>query len=257
MSVKTLPRAQWRTSLRTLFASLLTCGSLLAASPAQAGTYTVSYSGGQGTLTQDESTQIQPYGNANSYGTGGTVSWGEKLLPDNTYVPTSGDAHCEGDITATFTWEPSDSSDEPPDKVVIAETSRATYYSSGNLGAFPTTKNADNGLGFSTVVGSIAPPNAPFFAIYGMSSGTRYQIKDDPGASFSITCSPSVQVAGTGSHNNSASGSIAVGYTATASPLEVTLFGGIGPQHHKRYLIGQLVTATVADGGLPASSFDW
>jgi hypothetical protein len=48
-----------------------------------------------------------------------------------------------------------------------------------------------------------------------------------------------------------------VSYQANAEPLEVVLSGGIGPKDAKRYLIGQLVTATLSAGGLQPTSYSW
>lgn len=92
-----------------------------------------------------------------------------------------------------------------------------------------------------------------------ISSGTRYQIKDQPGQSFTITSSPSAAVAGPAVAGTPTTngGTVDVRYTATASPLEVVLSGGIGPKNNKSFLIGQQVTGTVLTGGLTANGFNW
>lgn len=92
------------------------------------------------------------------------------------------------------------------------------------------------------------------------SQGTRYQIKQNPGASFTITCSPSASVSGTGAVGPpvvTGSGSASVLYSASAAPLEVILSGGIGEKNSKKYLIGQRVGANLVTGGLTPNSFSF
>lgn len=230
--------------------------------PVKAGYYTVSYSGGSATsITDSNGTVTHPYGLGNDsyYGGGEPFSWGAKMLPDGTFVPTSGSLHCNGAITATFTWQPSTADDTSPKSVVIAEASTASSSGSAMTIVAPTVFNNDNGLGFPAVAGPPPPPQIPITTLVKDSQGTRYQIKSQPGNSFSITCSPSVDIEGKGSvdPNGSGGGGGGVSYKATASPLELVLSGGIGSGDNKQFLVGQRVTGDLSTGGLQATSFDW
>jgi len=196
------------------------------------------------------------------YGGGGGFGYGAEWQPNNTVVATSGSVQCGGDITATFTWHEDDgqgSEDTPPQAVVIAETCAAQWFSWGDVAAMPTG-GSSNGLGFPYV--SLEPMvfGTYYWGLEGHSEGTRYKVKQNPGTSFSITCSPHVQVAGTGVVGPPQAGGVlngSVSYQANTEPLEVILSGGIGPQDGKRYLIGQLVTATLSAGGLQPTSYSW
>lgn len=141
---------------------------------------------------------------------------------------------------------------------MIAEASTASWTSSTTLGA-QATGSCSNGLGFPTV--STGPTGGPSYVTKGgLSQGTRYQVKQDPGTSFTIACSPAIQVGGTGAVGpplEVGDGTVSLSYKATAEPLEVVLSGGIGPKDGKQYLIGQKVTATALTGGLTATSYAW
>jgi len=134
---------------------------------------------------------------------------------------------------------------------VVAETCSTSWSTSSNAPA-TSTGSSDNGLGFGEVRN--AAGNG------GSSSGTRYKIQQNPGASFSITCSPKVVFSGTAAAGPPIVGGNGVGslsYSASAQPLEVTLSGGIGPKNGKRYLIGQHVGASLSTGGLTGGTFNW
>ncbi len=141
--------------------------------------------------------------------------------------------------------------EDPPSAVVVAETCSTSWSTSSNAPA-TSTGSSDNGLGFGEVRN--AAGNG------GSSSGTRYKIQQNPGASFSITCSPKVVFSGTAAAGPPIVGGNGVGslsYSASAQPLEVTLSGGIGPKNGKRYLIGQHVGASLSTGGLTGGTFNW
>lgn len=96
-------------------------------------------------------------------------------------------------------------------------------------------------------------------SVNGESNGTRYQIKEKPGASFTINSSPTANIKGSGvvGQESSNSGNASVNYKATATPLEIVLSGGIGARDNKSFLVGQLVTGSLATGGLTANGFNW
>ena len=237
---------------KTLCLTLMLCVG--ASTAANAGSYTVNYSGGVANFNDAFITGVNGYtdvpytvGTNGFYGGGGTARW------QGGSPPTSAHVTCEGQITATFTWQPTGNStdDPPPDKVVIAQqcnTSMSSYSYS------QATGTANNALGFPFVQDASVSNSAS-----GHSNGSLYQIKDTPGLQFTITCSPTANVAGTGPDGVpvSWSGSAGVSYKATALPLELVLSGGIGPRNQKRFLIGQRVTGTLSTGGLTASGWNW
>lgn len=159
----------------------------------------------------------------------------------------------------TFTWQ-GGADDPPPDKVVIAEEGNTSVSSSAvTPGTYATTVTCDNALDFPFKPG---PTYGPAYGASGTSIGTRYQIKDQPGQEFTITCSPSATVEGpasTSTSSNNSSGLVKVQYKATATPLEIVLDGGIGSNRSKRFLIGQQVSGSVSSGGLQVvpDSCDW
>ncbi len=241
---------------------------MLCARPAWAGWYEVTYSGGTITRTTLHGVETSLYGDTGGggYGGGWYVGWGTEAAPDGTTVATMGDVLCEGTITATFTWQsgepgyPAPIAEDPaPRAVVIKETGIASWNSDYSPNAVPSG-SAFNGLGFASQHRE-SPPDYNRLWQDNTSSGTRYQIKQDPGASFSIACSPSAHFSGTGAigpPEGSGDGENGVGYKASAEPLEVVLSGGIaGTLGRRKYLIGQHVGATLSTGGLTATSYDW
>jgi len=239
---------------------------ILCARPAWAG-YIVAYSGGSATLTSSSGTSSSPYSlntYSGSYGNQYTsTGWGTETGPGGTTVATSGSAHCQGEITATFTWQTnsygygggygggygSGAAEDPPRAVVVKETCEASWDSGNATG----TGSSSNGLGFAQQ--GYAPNGTG-----GSSSGTRYNIVENPGASFTVHCTPDALVSGTGvvgPPSDSGGGRSYVSYNASAEPLEVVLSGGIGTKNSKRYLIGQHVGASLSTGGLIGDTFSW
>lgn len=142
---------------------------------------------------------------------------------------------CEGEITATFTWAEDYVGEPPPDKVLVARYSSATFSASSNPGTGSGNRNNDLG---HTPSGNTQ-------------EGWKYEPVDNPGASFTVKCSPSATATG-----NVSAGAYVI-FRAIANPLEVNLAGGIGEPHNKKYLIGQKVTATITNGGLTPTSHSW
>jgi len=232
-----------------------------ASKSAHAGYYSVSYSGGLLTSENGGQVSTQPYQLIYNgfHGMGGGTGWETKTLSNGSVVATSGSVTCEGQITATFTWQPYGSNDAAPTHVVIAEEGRTNFGSgySGANPAAPTVADCSNALGFPVVVNA---PNPNFSG--GESNGVKYHIKSDPGESFTVNCSPFAKVAGTGivdpnGNHGTGGGNVLVGYKATATPLEIVLEGGIGPRNDKQFLIGQRVAASLQSGGLVASARLW
>ena len=174
------------------------------------------------------------YDSSGYWGGVGTLYW-------SSYNP-GGSAGCSEAIIATFAWvrdTPDD--DDPPQAIVIREECNAGC----NASTITAPEAASNDLGFPQVQNGTST----------YSQGVRYQIKTNPGESFDLHCSPSASLgAGTTSYGY---GSASVRYKADASPLDLILSGGKGTQKDKHYLIGQLCTASVVTGGLPATNFNW
>lgn len=134
------------------------------------------YSGGS---TTDPSGTAQPYSwSADGYG-GGT--------PGGTN---------SGQITATFTWQ---GGKAPPAQVVVREFGVAV--SSAGASPFPSPAgNASNGLGDPAITTNTTWPIGSGLFLYdqtkvsGLDAGgsriPHYRVIDQPGTSFSITCSP-------------------------------------------------------------------
>lgn len=191
------------------------------------------------------------------YSGGGMAVWSTKGTPPKA---TTGTATCTGDITTTFTWVPdqgNSTTDPPPTSVVIAEEGNTAVSSYNSVpDTVATTATCDNGLGFSFV-----PTTGSNNSKNGTSNGTRYQIKENPGSAFTIKCSPSATVEGTGIDwpPTTNGGNLSLRYKATALPLEVVLSGGIGPKNNKSFLIGQQVSGSISAGGLPVvpKSCNW
>jgi len=186
---------------------------------AWAAYYKVTYSGGTATWE----TGSAPYSLNNGW-------WSGSAAPSSS-PRFNAFASCTGAITTTFTWTPSYMGDpaQPPTKAVIYQEATATVSGSGS-------GTVNDGLGGSGGVGK------------------RFAIKDSPGPSFTLaTVSPSATI-GAFSYGVAIAG---VKYLASASPLEISLAGGIGLNNAKRYLMGQQVTASLVPGGLIPTSYNW
>jgi len=234
-----------------------------AATSARAGSYAVSYSGGNVNASGRTSPYTSSQDSPVSYGGGGSFGWGTSTTSDGTVVPWSGDLHCDGAITATFTWS-GGADDPPPTSVVIMEQSSVIAGGVAMSNGLPSTFTLDSGVDFNPVTGSPTPASgASYVNLNSSSGGTRYKIKEAPGLSFSITCSPSLEVVGIDMSvagppsNGGGSGRGGISYQATATPLEIVLSGGIGARDQKKFLIGQQVTATIATGGLTATNANY
>ena len=186
------PPFRWR----FLTCLLLPITFLAAAPPAAlAGSYEVSYSGGTCSVTSSSSSNPPvPYTldtSTGKFGGGsGAAAWGYQTNPDGTKTATSGKVECKGEITATLVWSTS-TNEPPPQCVIVVEECNAHYTVGGNNDTH--TGNASNGLQDAEV-----PSGSPPYSVGGTSSGTHYWVKNNPGASFDVTCSPSATIQGTG-----------------------------------------------------------
>ena len=210
----------------------LFCAFVLMAGVAHAGIYTVSYSGGTWTL---DGVSSNYNGSGGSWGGGGGAAHS---------------ASCQGAITATFTWQANDPSDVPPDVVIVEETATAT---ATYFGAKPTGTGsavADNGLGSTPVVVNNPTPGGLDYEITSM--GTKYTIKNSPGATFTMTGSPTATSSVT-------LGSCTAGVSYSAIPHVVNLIvAGTTPSPgEKNILIGQGASAFLDCPGVTFQNIAW
>jgi hypothetical protein len=228
-------------------------GLLIAAiltSIAWAGSYSVEYSGGRAKIESIDygpdpdvplPTWYKPYGDQ----VGG--KWGVLASPKDCEggmgpVTLGGKASCGEEITATFQWSgPGD----PPSSVVVKEECVATF--SGPSGARDTTL---------PVIGYTTTPETSEI-------GVRWTVRNNPGQSFTVTCTPTSYVEAPYPTRTGTS----ISYKATAYPAEIVLTGGIGTNSAKKYLVGQQLHAELVcpetpvlyqwsvDGGEPFAEF--
>lgn len=222
--------------------------------PALAGTYKVTYSGGKFLSRENgHATTILYSQSGNTYGAWGTCGCS---------TDTSGSIVGIGQITATFTFvaDPSIPKDAPPPAVVVLENCQAQVTFHGGSSADVTGVSADDDLGF--------PDDHGYIGTYldSASSGTPsgpiglYKIVQNPGYSFTETCSPKVTASLAQPGGQPQGAATALGrliFQASASPLMVNLGGGIGSQFYHQYLIGQDMDDTLLTGVLTPSNFHW
>jgi hypothetical protein len=142
-----------------------------------------------------------------------------------------GSVSCTGTIIVTFTWVPDDAADLPPDYVVIKKQSSAGW--SGESGS------ASNGLGDMCIPGNWS----------GVSSGTHYELRPEPGQSFEIPIEPSAN--GTlpwWSFAEVECATASVEVTFSAHPLEIESLYAVKTGEAFNFLIGQQADFYVTNG---------
>ncbi len=153
-----------------------------------------------------------------------------------------GTANTSGEVTAHFSWNGGSANLDPPEAVIVEERSIASW--TGDSGT------CDCGL---EVVDSHNVSGQS-----GDESGLRWTVKENPGASFTLTssCSMSASVAVAQGSPNHFYGSCSVTYTATPHDVRLVLAGGKLDAPGTSYLIGQRLTGTV-DSAYPIASQTW
>ena len=230
-----------RTALLALIA--LAFIMLWASAPVRAGSYSVSYSGGT------------YYGHGGSSGALGNYpySMGTSTINNVTYSGwggngggATGTGSCSGSITATFTWVPASGqtlqSDPPPAQVLVTESSMA----SANALQYPATPSAkasiNNGLGQSispispTVIYGGPTPIGSFAR--GVCHSAKYSAQSG-GQTITVNCSPSASASG------ASSASTSVRYSASVTPITISLMGTTIVNGAHKALTGQQVTASL------------
>lgn len=169
-----------------------------------------------------------------------------------------------GTITDTFTWVPASgqtsTTDPPPSCVIMWQTSGATWYVIKEYGTGTGTGTADCGLKGATVTPGTY--NAPFPSQ--SPSATLYS--QQSGASFSVSCSPTVSFTGQTGTEGSVSGAVMFSGGATVFPVTLNVGGTkLDSSGNPNILVGQQCTATVVVGTNPngasfpgaVSNFRW
>ena len=188
-----------------------------------------------GTITGDPNGFFAPGDSNNYYGSASTSSSGAGKTCSVT---------AKGPLTAKFDWNNGgDATVLPPPSVIISQTCTASW------GSNPTSSGtgsgtADNGL--STGVLTTSANGA-------ISTSTLYTGKDTPGASFSVTCTPTATFGGTNGSAYDAfiTGQVNVTYSALTYPLTISLSGTTKDSSGTlNILVGQGCTASLV--GIPS-----
>ena len=153
---------------------------------------------------------------AGSYG-GGTNYYG------------AGVAACNGPFTATLKWVP-DKNEDPPLSLIVSEQCSTTGWSIDQNASFTANTGLPNAQ-----INTDTSTSTPYPSIY--KSSTYYWVKNNPGAEFDITCSPSISATSTFQYSAT---TVGLQYVLMTTPVEENL-GGVttdndGNQH---ILIGQ------------------
>ena len=232
-------------SLRLLLLPVLLFAASASVLPALAAHYVVTYAGGYQTTTRTNGYDLTgPYYLLQDGSSWGGSTWD---APNGTW----GDVSCEGGIITVFTWTQDYPGDPQlsPGSVIILEQSSATASSTGSSAGIA---DADDGLG-----------DTPTYSGDGIHmsqatcAGHRYSVKIDPGASFSINCSPS-------SHATIEQGFCRcdVSYSAGVTPV-LLVPGGAIPRNPDdgfvHILVGQGFSPYLTAGNftIDSTSYNW
>ena len=193
--------------------------------------YSVVYSGGTTTINTNTPTNYSANTSASAPG-----AWGGG---DNAYGTDAVSANCAGQITATFTWNPGLNNDPAPPagSVIVTETASAAWSGPGSTGS----------CGLPNPTKSATAPNE---------TGTRYSVQG--GGSFSVNCTPTASLSGTGPGGGQViGGSVYVGYMAAANPATIALSGPVlDGSGHYNILVGQGCTASLIPSS-NISNYNW
>lgn len=153
--------------------------------------------------------------------------------------PTNSTITCSGSITATFTWNNGgDPNDKPPQSAVVTENCQ-TYWTGPNYQNVYYSGSCTNPLGGSPTAGPSGVGQTWDFI--------KYRVVSNPGASFTVSCSPSVNASAGGTVGYVSAG---VTYSASLSPVTIDLQGVTLDANNRnpQVLTGQQVDATLNTG---------
>ena len=253
--VVSAPRRFCAPSFLPLMASLVI--SLLLPLAAEAGTYTVTYSGGTITAVGQSPTDPKPAFSAGGgdYGASADVSAGTS----STTTPASCSVTIQGPLTATFTWThdnatETDATDPPPTAAIVEQDCSAGWTTTNTYHGGTGTGSADSGL-----PENVSPPAGPS----GGSDNTDYSAGAG-GTSFHISCAAKATFTGSvgGVYYQGVSGTASVVYHAQAFPVTIIPNGATQDSTTGAYslLIGQQVSTSLT--GVPftpgtGSTYTW
>ncbi len=146
-------------------------------------------------------------------------------------------------ITAAFTWQPTNgnsAADPPPSCAIIQQTSSVSW--TGAVTGNPPLPTGDCDTGLPA---SVSTYTTGYLTKGG--SGTYYSLKSQPGASFTVDCTPTASSSGSsGSPGSGSHSSVSIFYSASASPVTITP-GGTTPDSSGalNILVGQGCTASL------------
>lgn len=170
-----------------------------------------------------------------------TIATGGAIWMGFAWIPTvgAGDAQCDGEIIATLTWVPSTNLtlDPPPPVAFVKETAYAAYVG--------TSGDCDPGFSDNLVPNTTGPDENGYYAT--QKSAVKYHVKNNPGASFNVTCTPSADASAPGMPGGSAS----VSYKVEAWAVNIAVGGTTADpndQDRRKILPGQKVTGVVVYG---------
>lgn len=168
--------------------------------------------------------------------TGGAIWTGFFWMP----LVGAGGAQCDGEVVATLTWAPSNGNnvlDPPPPVAFVKETAIASYRG--------TSGDCDPDISSNLTTNSSGPDEDGFYSV--SKSAIKYHVKNGPGASFNVTCTPSASVTAAGMPGGQAT----VSYKVEAWAVNIAVGGTTadpGNQNVRKILPGQKVTGVVVYG---------
>ncbi len=236
--------------------------SLLFPLAADAGSYTVTYSGGTITASGQSPTDPKPAFSAGGgdYGAAADVSAGS----GGAAASGSCSVTIQGPITATFTWThdndtQTDDTDPPPTAAIVEQDCNVGWTTTNTYNGGTGTGSADSGL-----PENVSSPAGPS----GGSDNTDYSVGAG-GASFHVSCAAMAQFTGNvgGVPYQGVSGTASVSYHAHATPVAVQLSGyTVDPNDSTswKYLTGQPIGAGLnvndpssSTYSIVANSYQW
>ncbi len=222
----------------------LALASGLVAPSAQAGSYTAVGSGGTTASTVTPAADALSSSPQDATGTASVSPMSGNGNPTYTINIKP------GTLTTTFTWVPASgqtsTTDPPPTCVLVQQSSFALWYVHSEYGTGTGSGNPDCGLTGGTSTSGTFGGNGPSKSLSATLNSQQ------SGASFSVSCSPTVSFTGTTGTEGSVEGEAEVGGGASAYPITLTIGGTNNPAAGDYHVLtGQQITATLS--GIPTN----
>lgn|GEM_PF-4320565 len=208
----------------------------------EAGTWQVTYTGGTRTMPNTPPASYAMHNPPPGYG----------FIQNNI-----SNATLSGAITATFTWQPAYTGEQPPASVLLSEYSRAEAVAQVPQGNPNPQVAADNGLNAKQVVTERdwTYYYQPVHSISVLSESSRYRIRENPGTQFTVTCSPTASCSATIGFGN-----VSVRYSAKVSNIGIRVLGTRRDENdNQEILVGQGAVGNVFtdDPSLSFQNYRW